>query len=201
MTNNALASYPMIVEEWDALKAQLAWWLDENQAVRYASAASAAWFLEACEGFPTRIGPYAELYSIAFDLARPELSDFAGLSTQEALHSVKLPTYTRACNMARLYGVLGMVAEHGGWSTADKAELAQGIEAWRPERLSIFGLAAKIAEPVHRMTLLRCAVEATDAHRCVGDAACERTAVVWEREDLRSYDWMQDERAYRKANP
>jgi hypothetical protein len=201
MTNNALASYPLIVQEWDALKAQLAWWLDEDAAAHYASHAAASWFLDACAAFPTRRGPYAELYAIAFDLAQDDLHERGGMTAEEALHSVSLPTVMRVCNMARLYGVLSMVAEHGKWSTADKAELAQGIQSWRPEKLSIFALAAKITEPTHRMLLLRCAVEATDAHRCVGDAACERTAVVWEREDLRSYDWMQDERAYRKANP
>jgi len=197
--NNVLSNYPLIVEEYDALRAQLAWWLDEHQAVHYASEACAAWFLDGCMAVPTRLGPYAQLYSIAFDLAQRDIEAAGGPAPQEALHMITVPTAHRLCDMARMYAVLTMVAGHGGWSTADKQELAQRVASWRPEKLTVFELAVKIIRPNHVATLLRCAVEASDQHRCVGDEWCAQTALLWEGEDHRSVLWAESEFCYREA--
>jgi hypothetical protein len=195
--NKALVSYATVKREWDELSQWLNTWLPMHEAERIASMAAAGWFFDACKGVRTTNGPYAELYSTAVGMAWQRLSVSGAPNLDEIEHYVPIPSPSRSCDVARFYALLNMVTGQAHWGTADLMLLLQNIQRWRPELLHSLDVAKKILDDSPVAVLLRCAVEVTESHRCVGDQWCEQSAVLWSEEDTRSDGWIQKERFYR----
>lgn len=164
--------------------------VDVRPATEAVAESAARWFRTAAAGIQTTAGPYAEFYYYLADEVSQRVSVWAGVTPNYVIGAIPIPQVDVSCEVSRIYALVRMLALYGEWTTAEVLEISQQIRSdWFAYPGSDKDLETVLLS-AHASSLLRRAVEVTEAHECVGDEKCRECADLWQYEDSRSDYWV-----------
>lgn len=166
--------------------------LDEAAGPAVALQATAKWTMHAAHGGHTLNGPYRHLYVLAADIMSQQYSSRMINVGQYLLNSIPKPSTQQSCDLARLYAIVYQFSLFGDWTEDEIKLVSTSIEQCEHGKLvSVRDMVSMIvngpaAHPI------RCAVEAVQEHKCVGDDKCTKASILWEDEANRSQAWQSE---------